>query len=214
MMNERVILKIAYFITLLLISAFVIFAYKLGMPDDLNEIGDSLSGLASSLAFTWIVAGLYLQQYELAETRREFQRLGDNSDFEKTNSTLKMQVESLNHVLDVFREYFLSIENLLLKTDSTVPSRYHCVQFFIAKCAKLEKDKQDDKVKKLVAIKDNFNVIFKKYEAGFDSIVEAINASQHEAIFRKIYIDSMIYSEINMKIKSAKKDLSELNVLF
>jgi hypothetical protein len=40
-----------------------------------NEIGDWLSGFASSLAFIWLVAGFHLQRRQLDAQREEFRRM-------------------------------------------------------------------------------------------------------------------------------------------
>ena len=45
-----------------------------------NEIGDTLAGLAGSLAFVWLVVTVLLQAKELREQRYEFQRIATAQD--------------------------------------------------------------------------------------------------------------------------------------
>ncbi|AUR00328.1 hypothetical protein [Phaeobacter inhibens] len=42
-----------------------------------NEIGDTLAGVAGSLAFVWVVVAVLLQATELREQREEFERMAD-----------------------------------------------------------------------------------------------------------------------------------------
>lgn len=43
------------------------------LESDPNEIGDTLAGLFSALAFVWIIVTVFLQSHELREQRKEFQ---------------------------------------------------------------------------------------------------------------------------------------------
>jgi len=70
-----------------------------------NEIGDTLAGLFSALAFVWIIATVMLQSNELVEqrkelrqTRREFERMANYQEDEAERKTFNIIFFSLERV--------------------------------------------------------------------------------------------------------------------
>tara|TARA_R110002049_G_scaffold17519_5_gene68047 strand:- start:1434 stop:2264 length:831 start_codon:yes stop_codon:yes gene_type:complete len=54
-----------------------------------NEIGDTLAGLAGSLALLWIIVTVWLQSRELSEQRKELKN--HREEFEKMNTSMREQ---------------------------------------------------------------------------------------------------------------------------
>ncbi|MDF1726113.1 MAG: putative phage abortive infection protein [Sulfitobacter sp.] len=55
-----------------------------------SEMGDTLAGIFSALAFIWIIVTVFLQSKELSEQRAVF--LGQKEEFEKQNENLREQI--------------------------------------------------------------------------------------------------------------------------
>ncbi len=73
-----------------------------------NEIGDTLAGVAGTLAFLWIVVTVWLQSQELAEQRKELKLTRDELEGQKeaTQAMAKAQAEQVR-LLEVQGKIFI-----------------------------------------------------------------------------------------------------------
>lgn len=181
------------------------------MPQQLNEVGDSIAGLAGAMAFIWIVAGMYLQKEELYYTRKEFIRLGDNSDFEKENFKIRLYISSLEHQLSVFQTFSNDIFQKIFQ-EKNPTSKYDSVIVFINQCAIAEQYNDEDKIRKISELK-SIQMLIKKYTTTYISMENAIELSSEIELLKEIYMESMLYSDIFKKIKSASS-LDRLGYIF
>lgn len=61
-----------------------------------NEIGDTLAGLAGSLAFIWLIVTVWIQSAELAAQRAEFSRLNRNARKERKQTQVFFLIDRYN----------------------------------------------------------------------------------------------------------------------
>lgn len=67
-----------------------------------NEIGDTLSGIGSALAFIWLVMTAWMQSQELREQRKELRQ--QRKEWEKISAAQDAQVEILERQGDIFAD--------------------------------------------------------------------------------------------------------------
>ena len=167
--------------------------------------------MAGALAFIWIVAGMYMQKQELYYTRKEFIRLGDNSDFEKENLKIKLYISSLEHQLSVFHTFSNDLFQHIFQ-ETPPSSKYDSVLVFINQCAIAERNNEKDKVEKVSELK-SIQLLIRKYVTTYNSMVKNIESSTEKKLLNEIYIESMLYSDIFKKIQSAAS-LDRLGKIF
>lgn len=201
----------ASIVSIILVGVFSYATFKYGLPQQLNEVGDSIAGMAGALAFIWIVAGMYMQKQELYYTRKEFIRLGDNSDFEKENLKIKLYISSLEHQLSVFHTFSNDLFQQIFQKEPP-SSKYDSVLVFINQCAIAEQSKNEEEIGKIAELK-SIQLLIRKYVNTYSSMVKNIESSSEKELLNEIYISSMLYSDIFKKIQSAA-NLDKLGNVF
>lgn len=106
------------------------------MKSSPNEIGDTLAGIAGSLAFLWIIVTVFLQSQELAAQRKELE-LGRKAA-EKTNRVMDKQLfeNTFFSMLNTLNAIIDSIDLVNSDTNQTTSGR-DCFRVFYTRFTKI-----------------------------------------------------------------------------
>ncbi|GEA13623.1 hypothetical protein [Alteromonas sp. KUL49] len=132
-MKSKSITVVCILLTAIVLSVFGYGVSRVGIPEHLNEIGDSIAGIAGALAFIWLAGGLFIQQSELALTREEYQKLRENSDLEQELAVTKLYTTGLEHNIKVFSEVFDVMKQDIdeFKQSSENIPTYYKISYFV-----------------------------------------------------------------------------------
>jgi hypothetical protein len=149
-------------LTVIVFVLFGVSIYKFGFPNQLNEIGDAVAGMAGTLAFIWIAGGLFIQQSELALTREEYQKLRENSDKDHELAFIKLHTASLEHLVVVFSNVFDEITKSIEAIPDGVP-KYHKIGLFCDLCIDAERNENVVLIQKIKATKNIYGPVLEKF---------------------------------------------------
>lgn len=100
MLNKVSLLLVGWFLTVAWLILVIVLLIKNDLPNELNGIGDFVAGMASPLAFLWVVIGYYQSQEALKLQAKELSQSSEAlvNQVEEMRAATKLQEEQLKQV--------------------------------------------------------------------------------------------------------------------
>lgn len=170
-----------------------------------NEIGDTLAGIASTLAFLWIIITVWLQSLELAAQRKEMARA--TLATEKTSAALDKQLfeTTFFSILSTLNDIINSIDLVDVKNGKVTSGR-DCFRIFYTRFNK--KYEKSSAKSENVRIQHSYQQFWRTHEAEL--------AHYFRFLYRafKILAENKHAQEYHAKLLRSQLSEHELLVLF
>ena len=203
-MKSKSITSTCIILSIAVLAFFGFGIIKVGFPKQLNEIGDSIAGLAGALAFIWLAGGLFLQQSELALTREEYQKLRENSDLEQEFAVIKLYTTGLEHNIKVFSEVYDIIQSGISELSDNIPI-YYKISLFCEYCLSIDYQNSTQTYKQIQNHASVYSPILKKYYDVYKQLVSCIESSSQRDVLEQSILKNTMYSDIFDAIKKARE---------
>lgn len=197
-------------LSLALFSGFAVYIHKLGLPNNLNEIGDAVAGFSNALALIWLVGGYLMQQEELRQTRKEYQNMRQNSEAQtklatrnETVNGCQIYISSLESALTNLENHQgIILKNVLSKDISSVP-RYYVTGVFISSLRQIEHKNKTDEMRKIEKYREYISKEANRFVSVYTDLLYFLDNSEHGDWVRKALIDNSIHADIYDLLKEA-----------
>ena len=184
--------------------------FSIGLPDELNEIGDAVAGFASALAFIWLVGGYFTQQKELRQTRQEYEHMRRNSDIQAGVARREHTVQSCKSFLGVLDRAIDNIEAQLkilcpiIKVELEIP-HYYGVGFIAKKIPALEKDGSVN-LERLGSFAPAIRKEVERFESTYAKMIDYLDSADDGIWVKSIIVEGSVYSDLMDIIALAKRE--------
>lgn len=215
-MKSKSITVVCILLTAIVLSVFGYGVSRVGIPEHLNEIGDSIAGIAGALAFIWLAGGLFIQQSELALTREEYQKLRENSDLEQELAVTKLYTTGLEHNIKVFSEVFDVMKQDIdeFKQSSENIPTYYKISLFCDFCISIDTQNTSATYKKVQSHASIYSSALRKYYNIFNQLEGYVETSSQKEVLESSILKNAMYSDIFEAIKKGKANSNILKAAF
>lgn len=198
-------------LTAALALIFVLATKAYGLPKSLNEVGDSISGFSSALAFIWLVGGYFIQQYELRKTRQEYEQMRVNADIQASVvrrqdvvNGAEIQFRSLDHAVKNFESQVALLGQPVLGTSAERLPPMFAFGFLAQRCQKLQAENKTTELKQLQRYAPSLNKEVCRYAQVYSQLEEFLgSAGEDGAWVRSVLLEGSVYQDVMSKIRDA-----------
>lgn len=195
---------------------------SLGVPDDLNEVGDSVAGFASSLALIWIIASVFIQRNELTLMREEYESMRLSMEAQeaglRVESTIQITRLYLDRLDELSAQFQQSASALFDRIGDNISEEIDPLlsyKFMALKFKALIQGGDPSKIEALERHAASIGSIVVQYSLIYSRMHVYLNAQRDTELVNSILIEDSKYARaINVINKYSRDDVSLIAKIF
>ena len=209
-MTSKTVLISCWALTFLAFGVVVYGLFFDGFATPINELGDALSGFASTFALIWLVGAYYLQHFELSDTRKEYVKMRETMDDqlklasqESLLKIVRLYLESLTSAAQNFQLVSGPITKQVFQRNLGTVSPIHSFGYFANCLEKTQGAKREALIEKLPKYEEALSKEVERYKIKYHEMIEFLSENEGGSSIKKILIDGSVYADVYEKILEA-----------